>query len=152
MHLMPSDLTKDEFGNYYKIIGNSNTMFTSHLDTADRNQSNTTLYEIVRDGDTYITTDGTTILGADDKSGIVVMLNMMAHNVPGIYYFFIGEERGGIGSGKVANVFDSIAHLQKVKKCISFDRKGYDSVITEQMGGVCCSDEFANDLSSKSSV
>jgi len=34
MHLMPSDLTKDIFGNYYKIIGKSTTLFTSHLDTA----------------------------------------------------------------------------------------------------------------------
>ena len=36
-------LEKDKFGNYYKIIGKSETMFTSHLDTADKNQSKVTL-------------------------------------------------------------------------------------------------------------
>ena len=33
-----------------------------------------------------------------------------------------------------------------VTKVVAFDRRNYYSVITEQMGGVCCSDEFANGL------
>lgn len=144
---LPTDLTKDEFGNYYKIIGKSETMFTSHLDTADRSKSNTILYESSEGSDVTIVTDGSTILGADDKSGVTIMLYMMAHNIPGVYYFFIGEERGGIGSGKVANVFDSVKHLEKIKRCISFDRRNYHSVITSQMGRECCSDEFGNALS-----
>jgi hypothetical protein len=90
--------------------------------------------------------DGTTILGADDKAGVSVMMYMMAHNVPGVYYFFLGEERGGIGSNKVASVFESIEHLKGVKRCISFDRRNYYSVITQQLGRECCSDEFATEL------
>ena len=42
LNFLPS-LEKDQFGNYYKIIGKSETMFTSHLDTADRQQKNVTV-------------------------------------------------------------------------------------------------------------
>ena len=85
------ELQKDQFGNYYKIIGKSQTMFTSHLDTADRQQKDVTVYStILSDGDEMLVTDKSSILGADDKSGVTVMLYMMAHNIPGIYYFFIG--------------------------------------------------------------
>ena len=105
------NLEKDQFGNYYKIIGKSETMFTSHLDTADRQQKNVTVYStILANGDEMFVTDNTSILGADDKSGVSVMLYMMAHNIPGVYYFFIGEERGGIGSHQVAGVFDTVDH------------------------------------------
>lgn len=144
--IQPAGLKKDKFGNYYKIIGKSETMFTSHLDTADRSKSKVTVYSIKKDGDEFLMSDGTTILGADDKSGVTVMLYMIAHNVPGIYYFFIGEERGGIGSSMVSNYFEDETHLQGVKRCVSFDRRNYFSVITEQIGGICCSDEFASEL------
>ncbi len=149
VHLLPSGLKKDEFGNYYRIIGKSTTMFTSHLDTADRNKSTTVLYEIEKEGEIFIVTDGTTILGADDKAGVAVMLYMMSHEIPGIYYFFIGEERGGIGSGKVANNFEETKHLHLIKKCVSFDRRNYHSIITSQLGKQCCSDEFATALSNE---
>jgi len=146
LKFLPKDLIKDEFDNYYKIIGKSETMFTSHLDTADRKQSKVTIYSTEKDGDEMFVTDGTSILGADDKAGVSIMLYMMAHNIPGIYYFFDGEEIGGIGSNKVASVFESIEHLKGVKRCISFDRRNYYSVITQQLGRECCSDEFATEL------
>ena len=146
MKYMPQDLTKDEYGNYYKIIGNSDTMFTSHLDTASRTKDNVTLISYTKGKDEFICTDGTSILGADDKSGVAVMLYMMAHEVPGVYFFFYGEERGGIGSGKVSNNFGKYPFLKKVKKCVSFDRRNYYSVITAQMSTECCSDEFATSL------
>ena len=146
MKFMPQDLQKDQFGNYYKIIGKSQTMFTSHLDTADRKKEKVTVLSKDENGDEILTSDGSTILGADDKSGVSVMLYLMVHNVPGIYYFFIGEERGGIGSYKVAGVFETIDHLKGAKRCISFDRRNYYSIITKQMGRQCCSDEFATAL------
>jgi hypothetical protein len=138
----PIGLQKDEFGNYYKLVGKSETMFTSHLDTADRKQSKVNLIREVKNGDEFIMTDESTILGADDKAGVSVMLYMISHNVPGIYYFFLGEERGGIGSGQVSSAFETIAHLKGVKRCVSFDRRNYYSVITQQLGMQCCSDEF----------
>lgn len=146
LQFLPS-LKKDQFGNYYKIIGdNDQTMFTSHLDTADRQQKDTTLFSMIEDGDEYIYTNGDTILGADDKSGVVVMLYMMSYNVPGLYYFFIGEERGGIGSNKLSAIFDQVDYLKNIKRCISFDRRNYHSVITSQLGRTCCSNEFATSL------
>jgi hypothetical protein len=106
----------------------------------------TTLYSRDEDGDEIIYTDGTTILGADDKSGVTVMMYMMAHNIPGIYYFFIGEERGGIGSNQVSMEWDKFELLKNVKKCISFDRRRTISVITHQLGRQCCSNEFGTGL------
>ena len=71
---------------------------------------------------------------------------MIAHDVPGLYYFFLGEERGGIGSGKVANSFDKIDYLKGINKVVSFDRRNYYSVITSQASQQCCSNDFAESL------
>jgi len=139
-------LQKDKFGNYYKVIGKSDVMFTSHLDTADRTQKNVTVLSTTINGEEILHTDKKSILGADDKAGVTVMLYMMANSIPGVYYFFIGEERGGIGSSEVFLNFDSYEHLGGLKKCISFDRRNYHSVITSQFGQVCCSDQFASEL------
>ena len=139
-------LNKDQFGNYYKVIGKSQTMFTCHIDTVDRVKSDVSLLTEMRDGQEYIFTDRRTILGADDKSGVAILMYMISHNIPGVYYFFIGEERGGIGSHKVSDVFDSVTHLNGMKRCVSFDRRNYYSVITEQFSGQCCSNDFATAL------
>ncbi len=141
-------LTKDRFGNYYKIVGESpDVMFTSHLDTVSvSGKTKIKLISRMKDSDEIISSDGTTILGADDKAGVTVMLYMMAHGIPGVYYLFVGEESGGIGSGKVADAFRSIPYLRGVRKCVSFDRKNYFSVITQQMYEECCSEEFADAL------
>jgi putative aminopeptidase FrvX len=91
-------LKVDEFGNLFIKIGESDVMFTSHLDTAT---SALTEVNHVFDGN-IIKTDGKSILGADDKAGVVIMLNMIEHKIPGLYYFFLGEEVGCVGSKKVA--------------------------------------------------
>ena len=143
------DLEEDIVGNYYKIIGDSKqpqTMFTSHLDTADREQKITKLYSIKEGDSECIITDGNSILGADDKSGVAVMLYMMAHNVPGLYYFFIGEERGCIGSGQLSAIYEDVDYLKNIKRCVSFDRRDTCSVITSQLGRTCCSDDFGTAL------
>jgi len=149
LNFLPN-LQKDKVGNYYHIIGeNPNTMFTSHLDTADRTQSNVRLFSLNDKGDEIILTDGHTILGADDKAGVAVMLYMMAHNIPGLYYFFIGEERGAIGSSGLSRIYDEVDYLKDIKRCISFDRRNVFSVITSQLGKTCCSKEFADALISE---
>lgn len=142
--LLPSYLKEDEFGNLYYEIGDSSTMFTSHLDTAS---SADTYINHVMDGK-FIRTDGKSILGADDKAGVVIMLNMMEHNVPGLYYFFLGEEVGCQGSKKLSAKLKE-NKIERIQKVISFDRRGYSSVITYQFGSRCCSDEFGNALSSE---
>ena len=139
-HYLPKGFEKDKFDNYFIKIGDSETMFTCHLDTA------TSKFEKVKHvfENNLIKTDGTTILGADDKAGMTIMLYMIEKEIPGLYYFFLGEEVGCIGSGNAAKL-----DFSKYKRCVSFDRRGYGSVITHQLRGRCCSQEFANSLSDK---
>ena len=137
---LPKGIKKDKFGNYYYTVGSDfTTMFTCHLDTACSYEKKV---NHVQTKDT-IKTDGKTILGADDKAGMVVILYMISKKVPGLYYFFIGEEVGCIGSNDLSTDFN----WPDIKKVVSFDRRGTTSVITEQLYGRCCSDEFATSLS-----
>ena len=76
---------------------------------------------------------------------------MIEKKISGLYYFFIGEERGCIGSSALSNSFlkkDSKypQELLNINKVVSFDRRGTKSVITSQLYGDCCSPEFANEL------
>lgn len=139
-------LTKDSFGNYYTVIGESDTVFTCHLDTASRTKSKVNLVSYVKDEEEIIVTDGSSILGADDKAGVTVLMYMIANNVPGVYWFFIGEERGGLGSRYVSNNLEEYPFMKGKTKCVSFDRRNYHSVITKQMGVQCCSDSFAKQI------
>lgn len=144
---LPQNLKRDSYGNYYLIIGSHpDTSFTSHLDTASRTKSAVNLLSYKKDGQEFIITDGTSILGADDKSGVAIMMYMIAKKVPGVYWFFYGEERGGQGSAKVANNYQDYPFMKNVKKMISFDRRNYHSVITQQAGLQCCSNDFADQL------
>ena len=140
--LLNPELQKDEFGNLFIKIGESDVMFTSHLDTAT---SALTQVNHVFDGK-IIKTDGKSILGADDKAGVTIMLYMIENKIPGLYYFFLGEEVGCIGSRKVANV-QKDQKIEGINKVISFDRRGNDSVITFQSSQRCCSDVFGEALS-----
>ena len=85
-------------------------------------------------------------MGADDKAGVTVMLYMIKNNIPGLYYFFLGEEVGCIGSKKVANV-QKETKIDGINKVISFDRRGTNSIITYQTGRRCASDTFGKALS-----
>jgi hypothetical protein len=143
MHLLPSELETDEFGNKFIQIGEKTScMFTSHLDTATSAKS--TVNHIFEEN--IIKTDGTSILGADDKAGVTVMLYMIENKVPGLYYFFLGEEVGCIGSKKLSTKCKD-EKIEGITKVISFDRRGYDSVITFQASSRCCSDVFGEALS-----
>lgn len=136
---LPKNLKTDSFGNRFIKIGkNPTSLFASHLDTATQQLTN--VNHVINNG--ICTTDGNSILGADDKAGVTIMLNMIEHNVPGIYYFFLGEEVGCLGSKDLAKRVKE-ANLENIKRVISFDRRGTDSIITYQMSKRCCSDNFA---------
>jgi hypothetical protein len=149
--LFPKGMQKDEWGNYFYKVGESRSIFAAHLDTVSKDYVTVTH---VFDGN-LIKTDGKTTLGADDKAGITILLWMIQNNVPGLYYFFIGEEVGCIGSGKAAKSMD-FSHINPVPKSgfykgnydriISFDRRDVGSVITFQSSSRCCSDDFADAL------
>ena len=146
-YILPEGYQQDEIGNYFLKIGQSDTMFTCHLDTATHKKVK--VNHVVENEDEpekqiFVSTDGETILGADDKSGVIILLHMIENNVPGLYYFFIGEEKGTVGSSGILKKRPDL--FKDYKKCISFDRKAYGSVITKQFGTTCCSKEFAAKL------
>jgi len=134
------NLEKDEWGNYFYKIGESRTIFASHLDTACRDQVGVK-HQINKQQ--IVTTDGNSILGADDKAGVTILLWLIKNNIPGLYYFFIGEEVGCVGSSSAAPLGNFRGNYDRI---ISFDRRGTNSVITYQSSYRCCSDDFANSL------
>ena len=141
--LFPKDISKDIHGNYFIKIGESRTIFASHLDTVSKTY---TKVNHIFEGK-MIKTDGTTTLGADDKAGVTTMLWMIKNELPGMYYFFIGEEVGCIGSGNAAQ---SVADFKgKYDRIISFDRRDVGSIITHQSWSRCCSESFGEALASE---
>ncbi len=142
--LLPKGFFQDTNGNYFYKIGDTKTAFTSHLDTACKEQVKV---KHVFEGN-IIKTDGKSILGADDKAGVTILLWMIEKNVPGLYCFFVGEEVGCIGSELAAKE----AIYKNYDRMISFDRRGTNSVITHQSSKRCCSDEFAKELAKQLNV
>lgn len=152
-YLLPKGIKRDNYGNYYFEIGEGyTTMFTSHLDTASVKSKHGKKQKIKHFFlDDLVGTDGKTLLGADCKAGVTIMLNMIENEVPGLYYFFLGEEVGCLGSRWLANQMDSGKMFKgnKISKVISFDRRGTSSIITYQYNGRCASDKFADSLISE---
>lgn len=136
---------KDEYGNYFVIVGHSETLFVSHLDNAVKQKLKVTKETIIEGGKEIVKTDGFTILGADDKTGVVIMINMILNRIPGNYFFFIGEEVGTIGSLLYYKEKQDL--ISTFKRCVAFDRKGYGSIIVRQKGVYGCSPEFTKALS-----
>jgi len=130
--------------NWMLCIGDTDTIFTSHLDAVhDKAEAQKIIY--VEDMGVVYKDDGQP-LGADDASGVFIMMNMIEEKVPGLYLFHVGEECGGIGSDDFVKAYEDV--LAPYNKVISFDRKGTGDIITHQAGGRCCSDVFAKSLSS----
>lgn len=140
------DVHWDSSGFYTYIPGEHGTtsMFTCHLDTACASYAPVT-HEMQGN---FIGTDGSTILGADDKAGVVVLLHMIRSEVPGLYAFFYGEECGGIGSSQAAEKesINGFPAWSTFRRCVAFDRRRYGSIITHQSGGRCCSNVFSEAL------
>ena len=136
----------DDFGNRYVIVGDPPHMhlFTCHLDTYPLTSFSEEV-TIIEDGD-IIRTDGKTLLGADDKAGMTVLLTMIEAGIPGMYGFFLAEEIGRLGSEFATQDPIWINIMQDVKAVISFDRKGTNSIITKQRKVRTCSMEYAKQL------
>lgn len=143
MNSIPN-LVKDQIGNYHKIIGTPTTMFTCHLDNYCKEKVK--VNHVITDN--IIATDEESILGADNKAGVITLLYLIENNVPGHYCFFVGEEpilSGGCwGSSLFAQYYSS--QIVGIKRAVAFDRKQKGSIITRQMAQPCCSNEFAEAL------
>jgi hypothetical protein len=146
--LLPKGWKKDSVGNYFYEIGKSKTMFTSHLDTACKEREK--INHVIDNN--IIKTDGTTILGGDNKAGCVVLFYLIENNTPGTYYFFLGEEitvHSNYPHGSLLAIEENPNFFTKFDRIISFDRKEKDQLITRQLGKNCCSNEFADALISE---
>ena len=148
---LPKELEEDSQGNYFLKIGESETIFCCHLDTAAFEKEKVTHdIFVTKKGDTGVGTSGDTLLGADDKAGVVVLMYLIEQKVPGLYYFFIGEENGCVGSRGILKKEEE--KFKSYKRIVAFDRRDYGSVITKQMGRTCCSNEFATALAEQFSA
>ena len=139
-YLMPIFGKPDEFGNYVRIVGDSPRIaFMAHHDTVHAKSGRQT---VTIEGDFAKTT--TDCLGADCTTGIYIMISMIEAGIEGVYVVHAAEEVGCIGSR--ALVASQPEWMYNLDAAISFDRKGYTSVITHQMGMRTCSKEFADSL------
>ena len=141
---------EDEFGNFWVTVtkpdGSTPTsVFSSHTDTVHKAKATEQYKLSIKKA--WVEVKGGGVLGADCGTGIWLMLNMIKAQVPGIYLFHREEEIGGGGSSFIANgplgkVFTTLG----IQRCIAFDRKDVNHVITHQGGTRCCSDTFAQAL------
>ena len=161
-------LQSDDAGLLFRIGDSPDTMFISHMDMVESNFSYKSQYASVKSCDesseagtfeetikeepalplvvsdlNIVSYDGKQNMGADDKAGITVLLGMIHHNVKGYYLFTKGEESGGIGAKHFVSNTENAELIDSLNKVISFDRRGTHSIITEQGGKRCCSDDFA---------
>lgn len=136
----------DTFGNFHATVGTpeqQRVVFAAHLDTVGRSIHK--VKHVFSEGGRIVSSNGKTILGADDKAGVAILLYMLTRGVPGTYMLFVGEEVGCVGSSELAETMEK----GKYDAMISFDRAGYRDVITHQASGRTCSDAFALALSTQ---
>ena len=130
---------KDSHGNLLAQTGpgNPTILWSCHTDTVHQAPGYQGLITVA---DRYIASKSN-CLGADDTTGIWIMLNMIAARTPGLYIFHRDEEIGGRGSRHIAKTCPQI--LTNLRAAIAFDRKGYGEAITHQLGQRTCSEAFA---------
>jgi di/tripeptidase len=138
----------DGFGNVIvRIPGDGeNILWSSHTDTVhfiDGKQSIRIDKAIVTIGNKSLGKGKSNCLGADDAAGVWLMLEMIEARKPGLYIFHRGEEHGGLGSRYIVDIEPAL--LSGISAAIALDRKGQDSVITEQ-GHTTASIKFALSL------
>jgi len=134
-------MRRDKFGNRFIKVGKTETAFTSHTDTVHRlSCKRQKVY--MQEGWAFVNSGHP--LGADDGTGVWLMLNMIYAHVPGLYIFHRQEETGGQGSNYIVNKAKNL--VSGIKRMIALDRKGYGDVITHQGWSQTCSDEFAKEL------
>lgn len=119
-----------------------NILFSGHTDTMHHKPGRQKL--VVDKIKGLISKNDGEPLGADDAAGVWLLLEMIDAEVPGVYSFPRGEERGGIGSSWFAK--NCSTWLQRFDYAVAFDRKATDSIITHQGCGMCCSNTFAEAL------
>jgi len=139
----------DGYGNYFFSIvqpdgSEPRIAYTAHCDTVSND--GVSVYHPLcynKEKDILFRKDGN-CLGADDGTGIWLLLNMIDAHVPGMYCFYQDEETGREGS--VWSFKNNPEFYEFIDTMISFDRKGTEDIIATQKGDVCCSPDFQDAL------
>ena len=140
----------DAHGNVWVIAdAKSPVLFTAHTDTVHHTDGKQAIGQYVTaNGHVMLMTSGAPdVLGADDGTGCVILLELLSRGVAGTYVWFRGEEVGCLGSKAFAKMDIAAYYLDGIKYAVAFDRAGYSDVVSVQRGSACCSDEFAYELS-----
>ncbi|WP_133297408.1 hypothetical protein [Motiliproteus coralliicola] len=161
------NICEDAYGNFFLVIDSPNnegitTMFTSHTDTCHFDPMSLTQFSMHFDqaieeplikqelkydaSKQTLWKDDHDCLGADDGTGIWIMLNMIEAGIPGAYAFFREEEIGRKGSIWFAEMHKDQLEGTAIKHCVSFDRKGCSDIVSSQKGQPCCSKAFGDAL------
>ena len=140
------NMQRDAYGNRYVSVGKAkpSIAWSSHTDTVHYEEGMQAL-EIDKDGvlalDYYSEAN---CLGADCTAGVWLMRRLIMAGKPGLYIFHRDEESGGCGSRWI--VANTPELVDGIEAMIALDRRGYDSVITEQSTGVTASTAFAQSM------
>lgn len=119
-------------------------IFTAHTDTV--------CYDFVESdldfsSDKSLVTSNNSILGGDDRAGMALILRLAHVDLfPAEYRLFVEEEMGCSGSLEYVHGKHSKCDLLYGGILVSFDRMGYNDIITHQSGRRGCSDGFAVNL------
>ena len=149
---IPGPKRVDHYGNVHVTVGDPmGTLFASHLDTADTTNENV-WFDFGKKN--FVRTNGRTLLGADDKAGAAIMCHMISHRIPGHYVFHAGERSDATAAASWPSASPIRSRIgvtlpSTPQRVISFDRRGYDSVVTHQMSERTCSDQFARALAAE---
>jgi hypothetical protein len=139
---------QDDFGNYHRIIASEAKptpaiMFCCHTDSVHSLSGFQNLeYDAEND---IVSAKNSSCLGADDATGVYILLQMIKAGVPGHYIFHRSEEVGGLGSKWVSLHTPEI--FKDINMAVSFDRKGTSEIIADQCVGKCASTECASAMS-----
>jgi hypothetical protein len=141
-------MTADAFGNRMLRIGDAPVMWSCHVDTVASKCGPQLLdFDPVTEIVGLAGGKAGQSLGADDGTGVWIMLNMIAARRPGLYLFHRGEERGCLGSSWLKENTPEV--LEGLQAAVAFDRAGYSDVITHQSYGRTCSDAFAKSVAAQ---
>jgi len=137
LRILNVEYTSDSFGNIF--AGNfdeSRPCLVSHLDSVHTKKPK----KIIQSGNMLTCKTG---IGADDKAGIVAILEILAiyDNINAI--FTIDEEIGGIGASKInANILKNVCYF------IEIDRKGNSDCVETSGDNNIAGDDFVKALAS----
>lgn len=142
------EIHRDQYGNRWVQLGDSpTTLYTAHTDDVSAGSGKRRVQYSEELQRLSVARGEKDCLGADDATGIYILLHLIEHEVPGLYLFCRAEETGGYPSYQFARSNTNL--LGNITKVISFDRRGQQDVVTHQSGERCCSDNFAGALSNE---